>query len=497
MLSLLAKTNDRMKRTIIAITCLIMALSCAKKEDSGYVGPSDIQIENGVMTPETLLALGRLSDPQLSPDGSRILYGVSYTSIADNRSCRNLFLCNPDGTDKVQLTHYAKSVNGARWSLDGKSIFFLQGGQLWKATLKGNQLGKRVQLSDVPNGISDFKLSPDQNQVIYVSSIKNTALQQPADRYEDLDKAQAYATEDLMYRHWDHWVTEVPRSYVAPLGKAKITPENSVDILGTEELFELPTEPFGGVEQLDWAPDNRHIVYSCRKKVGKQYAFSTNTSIYIYDVLTGVTIDVKTDGGYDADPVWSADGRHIAWISMERDGYEADRQRLFVADTELLEDEADGQSVGVRVLNVRELLPDFDHDVAGLVWHNDELFFNALMGEGVQALFCADLTGDVQRITSPDWNYDFFSPFAVLDRSNGVELLASYYCLKFPTELVAIRPNGTFSQLTHEWTVSRCSAGSSIPRSSILTSSIRPSRSCSEVRRAAIRRTGATAGATA
>ena len=442
-----------MKNIFIAFTCLIMAISCARKEDSGYIGRSDIRIEDGVMTPEALLALGRLSDPQLSPDGSQILYGVSYTDIAANRSCRNLFLCNADGTGKTQLTRFAKSVNGARWSLDGKSIYFLQGGQLWKAPLKGKQLGKRVQLSDIPNGISDFKLSPDQNQVIYVSTVKNTALQTPSDSDPALDKAKAYATEDLMYRHWDHWVTDVPRSYVATLGNGKITPENSVDILGTEELFELPTEPFGGVEQLDWAPDNRHIVYSCRKKVGKQYAFSTNTSIYIYDILTGATIDVKTDGGYDTDPVWSADGRHIAWISMARDGYEADRQRLFVADVETLADEADGQNVGVRVQGVRELLPDFDHDVAGLVWHNDELFFNALVGEGIQALFCADLTGDVQRITAPDWNFDFFSPFAVLERADGVELLASYYCLKFPTELVSVKITGsgvTFAQLTAE-----------------------------------------------
>ena len=427
-----------MKRITIALTCLIMAISCAQKEDSGYIGPSDIRIEDGVMTPETLLALGRLSDPQLSPDGSRILYGVSYTDVAQNRSCRNLFLCNPDGSGKVQLTRYAKSVNAARWSTDGKSIYFLQGGQLWNAPLKGNKLGKKVQLSNIPNGISDYKISPDGQQLIYVSSIKNTALQTPADSDPALDKAQAYATEDLMYRHWDHWVTDVPRSYVATLVNGTITPENSVDILGTEELYELPTEPFGGAEQLDWAPDSRHIVYSCRKKVGKQYAFSTNTSIYIYDILTGMTLDVKTDGGYDTDPVWSPDGKHIAWISMERDGYEADRQRLFVADTELGSEAQDGQDIGVKVRSVRELIPDFDHDVAGPVWHNDEIFFNALVGEGIQALYCADLYGDVQRITQPDWNYDFFSPFAILDRTDGVELLASYYCLKFPTELVSV-----------------------------------------------------------
>ncbi|MDY6418275.1 MAG: prolyl oligopeptidase family serine peptidase, partial [Bacteroidales bacterium] len=237
--------------------------------------------------------------------------------------------------------------------------------------------------------------------------------------------------------------------------------------------------PFGGAEQLDWAPDNRHIVYSCRKKVGKQYAFSTNTGIYIYDTLTGATLDVKTDGGYDTDPVWSPDGRHIAWIAMARDGYEADRQRLFVAEIRLdshplhpLEgdgpqdasladanapaisaNDSDVQNAGVQVLSVRELLPAFDHDVAGLVWHGDELFFNALVGEGVQALYCADLTGDVQRITSPDWNFDFFSPFAFRENAGGVELLASYYCLKFPTELVSVKiteSGVTFAQITNE-----------------------------------------------
>ena len=442
-----------MRKVWIALTCLTMAIGCTQREDSGYIGRSDIRIADGVMTPETLLALGRLSDPQLSPDGSKILYGVSYTSVAENRSCRNLFLCNPDGSGSVQLTRYAKSVNAARWSADGKSIYFLQDGQLWKAPLRGSRLGKKVRLSDVPRGISDYKISPDGQQLLYVSSIPNTALRTPADSDPALDKAQAYATEDLMYRHWDHWVTEVPRSYVAPLGKGTVTPANSVDILGTEELFELPTEPFGGVEQLDWAPDSRHIVYSCRKKVGKQYAFSTNTAIYIYDLLTGATLDVKTDGGYDTDPVWSPDGRHIAWISMARDGYEADRQRLFVADTELDDGGADGQSVGVRVQHVRELTPDFDHDVAGLVWHHDELFFNALVGEGVQALFCTDLGGDVQRITAPDWDYDFFSPFAVLDREDGIELLASYYSLSFPTELVSVMITAkdvTFRQITRE-----------------------------------------------
>ena len=421
-------------------TLIVMAIavSCAK---STYVEPMQVDIKDGVMTPEVLLSLGRLSDPQLSPDGSKILYGVAYQSIENNNSLRNLFICNPDGSGRQQLTREGKSVGNARWSKDGKGIFFVQGGQLYKAPYKDGKLGKKVKLSDVPNGIGEFKISPDEAQIIYTSTVKNTAVVQPADTDPKLDKAQAYATENLMYRHWDHWVTDVPRSYVAPLNGSKITAENSMDILGTEELFELPTEPFGGVEQLDWAPDSRHIAYSCRKKVGKQYAFSTNTSIYIFDVVTGETVAVTEKGGYDTDPVWSPDGQHLAWISMPRDGYEADQQRLMVADIDFGAAGEVGQTAGVSASNIRRLGEDFDHDVAGPVWHKDKIYFNALMGEAVQSIFRASLDGTIERLTPGDWWTDFFSPFAILDKEDGgVELLTSYYSLEFPVELVSVIP---------------------------------------------------------
>ena len=413
-----------MKKYILGGLCAaIMLMSCTKTDDSaGYIGPGDPGIDNGRMTPETLLALGRLSDPQLSPDGSLILYGVSWNDVAANRSCRNLWLCRNDGSDNVQLTRYAKSVSNARWSADGKSIWFIQGGQIWKAPLLGHKLGKKVQVSDVPAGIGEFKLSPDQTKLIYLSTVKNPKLQQPADSDPALDKAQAYATEDLMYRHWDHWVTETPRSYVASLD-GMITPENSTDILG-DEPWELPTEPFGGAEQLDWSPDGRYIAYSCRKLAGKQYAFSTNTGIYVYDTETGATIPVKTDGGYDTDPVWSPDGAHLAWISMPRDGYEADAQRILVCDVK------DG-SFGPA----RQLAAALDRDASGLAWHDGDIWFNALI-DGVQAIFKVSLDDELVRITPADWPYDFFTPFGW----DGERLLTSFYSLHFPLELVAIEP---------------------------------------------------------
>ncbi|MBQ9310539.1 MAG: S9 family peptidase [Bacteroidales bacterium] len=414
----------------LGIGVLFKTMNTNKEESEGYIGPQDVEITDGRMTPETLLALGRLNDPQLSPDGQKILYGVTYQSVAENKACRNLYLCNADGSGNVQLTRYARSVRNARWSADGKSIYFVMFGQIYKAPLRGNRLGKRVRLTGIPNRVGEFKISPDEKYVMFTSTIKNTAVERPVDSDPMLDKADAYATEDLMYRHWDHWVTEVPRTYVAKLGEGEITLENSTDILCTDELFELPTEPFGGIEQLDWAPDSRHIAYSCRKKTGKRYAFSTNTSIYIFDVETRQTTAVTSTGGYDTDPVWNEDGSRLAWISMARDGYEADQQRLLVADIRL------GDSIEVG--EIRDLSADFDYDVSGPVWHGDKIYFSALVSEAVQGLFRVGPDGNVERLTPADWWTDFFSPFAILDKEDGIKILTTYYSLEFPAELVSV-----------------------------------------------------------
>jgi len=419
-----------MKKILIAIAILAAMNSCTKDGNTGYVGPNEIKVENGQMTSETLLAFGRVSDPQLSPDKSKILYGVSYTSVKENRSCRNLFMCNTDGSGKVQLTRYAKSVSNARWSLDGKTVYFIQGGQIYKAALKGTKLGKKIAISNVPEGISEFKLSADQTKVLYVSTVPGP-VKGATDVDPSLDKAKAFIAEDLMYRHWDHWVTETPRTYVADFGNEIITKENSKDILeGENPNFELPTEPFGGAEQLDWCPDGKHIAYSCRKLTGKEYAFSTNTCIYIYDVCTGESTAVTTNGGYDTDPVWSPDGSHLAWISMERDGYEADRQRLMVADV----------ANGCEVSNIRELAPGLDADASGIFWSNcgTKIFFNATV-KAIGAIYRVKLeNGDLTRFTPENWWYGFGPAFGFLKDGDSRKLLCTYQSMEFPTEIASV-----------------------------------------------------------
>ena len=413
----------------------------------GYIGESDIVIENGQMTPEALLALGRLSDPQLSPDGEYILYGVSYTSIKDNRSCRNLFICRKDGSERQQITKSGKSISNARWINGGKGLAFIMGGQIWTANIRTGKEGWKVtglvQISDVPAGISEFKLSPDQSRLIYVSYVKSD-VKTPADCYEDLGKANAYTTDDLMYRHWDHTVMEIPHSFIAdfsPKAAASVTSETSTDILAGEPAnYELPTEPFSGIEQLDWSPDGKFIAYSCRKVTGKKYAFSTNTEIYIYNVENGKCSKISTAGGYDTDPVWSPDGSKICWVSMERDGYEADKQRLMISDLNWSELDENGCPKASEPVDATA---DFKYNVTGPVWDENckEIYF-ASLAEGLQGIFKAESAEEgwqIIRLTDEDrWN-DFGSPFHIAKTDEGgLEMLTTWCSMDFPTELAAV-----------------------------------------------------------
>ena len=446
---------------IAAGILLVMTREKNGLSEEGYIGRSSLQIEDGKMSPEVLLAFGRLSDPQVSPDGRHILYGVSYTSVEDNRSVRNLWICNIDGSDPQQVTTSGKSLGNARWSEDGKRIAFTTGGQIWTARIgrKGGswKLSGLKKVSEVPSGIGEFKLSPDQKKVIYTSTVKS-GVKSPADIYPELDKATAYTTDDLLYRHWDHTVMEIPHTYIAAFsfsGNRTITPGNSTDILGEEgKLFELPTEPFSGIEQLDWSPDGRFIAYSCRKLTGKQYAFSTNTEIYIYNVKTGETSVIDMKGGYDTDPAWSPDGSKLAWISMARDGYEADKQRLMVAYADW--SDVSGSGKGMPSFHgITDVTEKFRYNASGPVWSEDskEIFF-ASLAEGIQGIFVAGNTSsegekneasgkpapwNVDRLTGDDLWYDFGSPFHILRNADGSRtMFTTWNSMDFPTEIVAV-----------------------------------------------------------
>ncbi len=423
-----------------------------------YIGRIESPNEE-YLTPELLLSLGRLSDPQLSPDGNFILYGVSYNSIEENRSCRNLLVVTPDGSENYRITEEAKSITCARWCDGGRRIAYIQDGQIWCGKLKKvdkdeYRITKRVKLSDIPNGVSEFAISPDESMIMYISTVKSS-VKSPHDIWPDLDKADAIVTENLMYRHWDHWVKEIPHTFVSYVHLKDtdcVTQKSSTDILGAGEAgYELPMEPYGGIEQLSWSPDSRYIAYSCKKKTGKEYAFSTDSEIYIYSVRTKTSALLPMGGGYDTQPVWSPDGDRLCWISMKRNGYESDKERLMVADLDVEALPRDIERGVISPVYVKDLTADFKYNAADPIWYDDNtIFFNAL-NEGIQSIYKITVQNQVKidRVTDDDLWYDFSSPFGFIKDKNELILLTSRCSMNFPTELVAVKVDDDGEELAN------------------------------------------------
>lgn len=438
--------TNRLMATMISATALLGACcnqgSAPHTEQEPLITKVSIDVPDGKLTPEIMHMMGKVSDPRLSPDGARILYGVSYTSIEQNKSNRELFVMNRDGSGNTQLTRTPQSESNARWINNGQQIAFLRSGQLWVMNADGSQ---EKQISRIEKGMDGFEISPVGKHIMYISNIKTAA--KPADIYPDLKKSDVRIIKDLMYRHWDQYVEEIPHTYIASFDGKSIG--EGTDILKGEP-YELPTLPFGDLGQLSWSPDGNYIAYSCRKLVGKQYAFSTNTDIYLYNVETGEEENL-TEGmaGYDTDPRFSPDGKRIAWISMERNGYESDKKRLFVID--------------LATKEKKELTSDYKYNVETITWApgSDKIYFTSCVN-ALTGIFEVDpnktpaksIAGGengyygegIRRITGEDVWYDF----------DGVQvadnlLITTNTSMQRPAEIVAVDiENGAIAQLTSE-----------------------------------------------
>lgn len=418
-------------------------------EKGEIISKKEIEVTNGTYTPEIMQMLGRVSDPRLSPDGRKILYGVTYTSVEQNKNNRELFVMNSDGSDNRPLTHSAEGENNGRWIENGERIAFLRGGQIWVMRADGTEA---VKVSNVEKGIDAFEFAPSGDKLIYISNIK--AATKAGDLYPDLEKSDARIITDLMYRHWDHFVEEIPHTFVASFDGSSVG--EGRDILEGAP-YELPTLPFGGMEQLSWSPDSKYIAYSCRKLTGKEYAFSTNTDIYLYEVESGKSINL-TEGmmGYDTNPLFSPDGKYLAWLSMEREGYESDKSRLFIME--------------LQGRQMKELSADYKYNVESITWTpgSDRLYFTSCIN-GLEALLEVDIEKDctlkykvakdektpdihlgngVRRITPESTMADFGS---VEVMEGGGRLLTTRTSMLSPAEIVAVNiADGSVTELSSE-----------------------------------------------
>ena len=414
----------------MAITGLAMSGSAdAQTQQQQIIGKSDIKIEGGLMTPEALWAMGRVGSSAASPDAKSIVYGVSYYSVEQNKSHHTLNIMDAKGENDIKLTTTAANETGAAWIKGGGKIAFLSNesgsNQVWEMNADGTE---RRQLTNDAADIEGFLFSPDETKVILIKRIKIKPT--TADVHPDLQLAKGFVVDDLMYKHWDEWLNDAPHPFIADFDGNSIN-EGKDMLEGT--AYDCPNRPFGGSEQLAWSNDSKKIAYSCNKKTGRDYTLSTDTDIYLYDIAEGTTTNLckldeeRSNYGYDTTPLFSPDGKSIAWLSMKRDGYESDQNRLCVMDL------ATGKQAYLTGMPDSDGHTEFDSNVDSYCWAPDSksLYFTGTW-HGTTQVYNITRKGKLTKMTEGDYDYTSVSML-------GKELLLTRVSMSAPADIYSMK----------------------------------------------------------
>ena len=402
-----------MKKGILIMATLAMALvSCSEPAAPLAIDNSltEAEVAAARLTPEVMWKMRRVGSTEVSADGSLVLYTVTDYSMEENRGVTRIYTHSLATGEVVELTDTSSNNTAARWGGDG-NIWFLSNRsgemQVWRMAADGSSL---KQITNVEGGVEDFGVNNDCTALHYVKGVQVKAVRS-SDVHPDMDKSKARIYDDLMARHWDYWDEgEYRHIFVAPLegdtmGEAR-------DILGAEAAWDAPLAPFFDGGEICWSPDGGSIAYTCKPLAGAEYAVSTDSDIFVYNIAQNQSVNICKQGverlklngkqcgeafvGYDKYPVWSPDGSKIAFRSQRRAGNEADKERLFIYCT--------------KSGKMKELTANFDYHANNVVWaDNSTLYFIAPIEATHQICRVTTAGNDVEVITSGDHDITSFT----------------------------------------------------------------------------------------
>jgi dipeptidyl aminopeptidase/acylaminoacyl peptidase len=373
----------------------------------------------GKMTPEILWKFGRLGSMTLSPDGSSVLYTVTDIDLQSEARQTNIFKIAVSGGDPVQLT--TNGGSSPQWFNNGKEIAFVTSGKLWTMNADGSE-------QDTVSGIDGFEIfsiSAAGDKIYFTRRVK---LEQTANEKHNLPKANVRIIDNLMYRHWNYWHdNSYSHIFVAAFKGGLVSDEK--DIMEGQK-FESPNAPYFDEGEISWSPDGKFLAYTLKRLTGLEYSKSTNTDIYLYNISDGSEINI-TEGnmGYDRYPVFSPDGSKIAYQSMERDGYEADLDRLFVYDI------PSGKKTWIS--------RDWTYDVENINWADNQTVYFTSSHNGTSQIFKTTLAGKgIDQITEGLHN---LGPFKIA----GSSVVSGLVSMSMASEIAAVElSSGNITQLT-------------------------------------------------
>jgi dipeptidyl aminopeptidase/acylaminoacyl peptidase len=381
-----------------------------------------------------MVAMDRVSEPQVSPDGKTIVFALRTTDLEANRGRFDLWMVGTDGTGLRRMTSNAAADTSPRWSPDGSAVYFLStrsgSSQVWKLAANG---GEAIQVTAQPLDVGSFRISPDGKNLAFSAEVfPGKSIDETAKKLEDDAKKKATGKifDSVFIRHWDTWA-DGRRSHLFVM---PVAGGSAVDILQSMDA-DAPSKPFGGTEEYDFTPDGHSIVFSARE-AGKTEPWSTNFDLYAagIDGKSRTNLTEENDA-WDTQPAFSPDGKTLAYLAMERPGFEADRFRI------VLRSWPDGKA--------RVLTQSWDRSPADLTWSSDgKTLYSSADNLGQHSLFAIDAATGAVRTVVKDGTVA--SPSVVAGPKGADRIVYSLDTFVMPAELFSINADGTGTrQLTN------------------------------------------------